>query len=217
MKNRVHIKNDISSGTTERQNKADRGATKARSEAYMQYAATTRRGKSKGMRNYVAQYRKAIYAGSFDPLTFGHLDIIERGLNLFDELVIGVGNNSTKEYLFTSEERVELCENYLSKLYKGIAIESFDSLLVDFAKKHQCKSIIRGLRVNTDFEFEYQLGLTNMNIDKSVETIFLLARPQNIFVSASMVKEIASFGGDVSNYVPEVIAERLRKKFQRRK
>jgi pantetheine-phosphate adenylyltransferase len=160
--------------------------------------------------------RKAVYTGSFDPLTFGHLDIIERGMSLFHELIVGVGNNPHKHYLFTLDERLSMCRAYLTKKYPGLKIEAFEGLLVDFAKKHACKSIVRGLRVNTDFEFEYQLGLTNMNIDKSVETIFLLARPQNIFVSASMVKEIASYGGDVGSYVPEVIAKQLKEKLSNR-
>jgi pantetheine-phosphate adenylyltransferase len=155
---------------------------------------------------------KAIYAGSFDPITFGHIDIIERGSKLFSELIIGIGNNINKNYFFSLPERLELVTKVCSPM--NVRVLEFNGLLIDFAKEHECSAIIRGLRLLTDFDYEFQLGLTNMNMNSTIETIFLLTHPNNIFISSSMVKEIALAGGDVSRYVPKIVEKKLKEKIE---
>ncbi|MFH1729592.1 MAG: pantetheine-phosphate adenylyltransferase [Pseudomonadota bacterium] len=155
---------------------------------------------------------KAVYAGSFDPITYGHIDIIRRGLKLFDEIIIGVGNNQAKSYLFSVEDRIEMCTQSI-KEFSNITVDSVDGLLIEFAESHNCKAIIRGLRLATDFEFELQLGMANQNINPDVESIFLLTHPKNIFVSSSMVKDIARNWGNVQYYVPKFVAQKLGEKF----
>lgn len=155
---------------------------------------------------------KAVYAGSFDPVTYGHLDIIERGSKLFSEVIVGVGKNIKKDFAFSLEERISLISESTKK-FSNVKVTSFDNLLVNFAKENNCKVIIRGLRALTDFDYEFQLGLTNMDMDSSIETIFLLTNPKNIFISSSMVKEIALHGGKLSNYVPDVVEKKLKKRF----
>ena len=157
---------------------------------------------------------QAIYAGSFDPVTNGHMDIITRGAALFDKLVIGVGRNLGKEGTFTIDERIEMLRECTSSL-KNISVQAFSGLLVQFAHTNQCRIIIRGLRALTDFDYEFQIGLTNMDMDPKIETIFLLTSPKNIFISSSMVKELASNGGEVMNYVPQQVIARVLQKFNR--
>lgn len=156
---------------------------------------------------------RAVYAGSFDPATFGHLDIIERGVKLFSEVIVGVGVNAAKKYTFTIDERIDILKRSLGPSIK-IKILPFHGLLIDFAREHKCKVILRGLRVLTDFEYEFQIGLTNMNLDKDIETVFLLTTPKNIFISSSMVKEISQNGGDVSPYVHSYVKKRLEEKYK---
>lgn len=144
--------------------------------------------------------RTAIYAGSFDPITNGHLDVIRRGAALYDRLVVAVGRNPAKRYWFDLEERVSLARAVTSDLPQ-VEIVSFRSLLVDAAKAHDATVILRGLRALSDFDSEFRYGLANRDLS-GLETLFMLTDPEHIFVSSSLVREIASNGGDVSRYVP---------------
>jgi len=160
--------------------------------------------------------RKAIYAGSFDPVTYGHLDIIKRGTDLFDQVIIGMGTNPAKRYLFSLKERQEMMTTAVSLhdiFITKVKIEPVSGLLIDFAKEKGARALIRGLRAVTDFENEFAMGLTNMDMSPNIETVFLLTKPVYQFISSSMVKEIAMFDGDVSKYVPPVVNEALKEKF----
>ncbi|MBN2693251.1 pantetheine-phosphate adenylyltransferase [bacterium] len=151
----------------------------------------------------------AIYAGSFDPITIGHLDIIQRGVKLADSLIIAVGENVRKKYLFPLEKRVELIEKSVSELglSQFVKVKPFDGLLVDFAQKESATILIRGLRAFTDFDYEYQLALANQDICGRIETIFLIAKKNNIAINSSLVKEIAYFDGDISKYVSKYVID----------
>lgn len=151
----------------------------------------------------------AIYAGSFDPITIGHLDIIQRGVKLADSLIIAVGENVRKKYLFPLEKRVELIEKSVSELglTQYVKVKPFDGLLVDFAQKENATILIRGLRAFTDFDYEYQLALANQDICGDIETVFLIAKKNNIAINSSLVKEIAYFNGDISKYVSKYVIE----------
>jgi pantetheine-phosphate adenylyltransferase len=150
----------------------------------------------------------AVYAGSFDPITLGHLDIIRRGAGIFERVVVGVGDNSAKHYMLDKDQRVALASDVVSDL-SNVEVGSFDGLLVDFCRRIQADVIIRGLRAVTDFEFEFQIGLANRDMAPEIETVFLLPAPRHIFVSSSLVKEIFVNGGDVSAYVPSATVEAL--------
>jgi pantetheine-phosphate adenylyltransferase len=158
--------------------------------------------------------RTAIYAGSFDPVTMGHVDLIRRGSVLFDELVVAVGNNPQKNYWFDLEARSAMIRNSCSEL-PNVSVKPFRGLLVDAAKESEAQVILRGLRALSDFDLEFRNGLANRDLS-GIETIFLLTDPKTIFVSSSLVKEIAINGGDVSRYVPNcvggAIAEKLKSK-----
>lgn len=158
---------------------------------------------------------RAVYAGSFDPITYGHLDLIKRASRLFEEVVIGIGENPKKKYLFDIEDREAMVHEQIQDL-TNVRVLRFNNLLIDFAKSVGAQVILRGLRASTDFEYEFQMGLVNMNMDREVETIFLLADPKNIFISSSTVKEIAYFGGNLESYVPPEVEKRLRIKFPRK-
>jgi len=148
--------------------------------------------------------RRAVVAGSFDPITNGHLDIIARGATLFDEVIVACGHNVNKRTLFDIEERIELiyaCTGHLP----DVKVEKFSGLLVDYCEEVAADVILRGLRATSDFDFEFQIGLANMDMAPAVQTVFLLSPPSNIFVSSSLVKEIAQNGGDVSRYVPPAV------------
>jgi pantetheine-phosphate adenylyltransferase len=155
---------------------------------------------------------KAVYAGSFDPITFGHINILERAAKLFDKVVIGVGINPKKKYLFSIDERVDMVLEY-TKDMDNVEVQPFKGLLINFAQDVNAQVILRGLRAATDFEYESQMGLVNMDLDRNIETLFLLSDPKNVFISSSTVKEIAYFGGDLERYVPEGVIEHLRNKF----
>lgn len=151
---------------------------------------------------------RAVLAGSFDPITLGHLDIIRRGSTLFTDVIVACGHNVKKRYLFDLDERMDLIGRSIDDL-PNVTVESFEGLLVDYCKRREAGVILRGLRAVTDFDFEFQIGLANMDMAPSIETVFLLTDPQNIFVSSSLIKEIAVHGGDVSRYVPAPVATAL--------
>lgn len=156
--------------------------------------------------------KTAVYPGSFDPATFGHLDIIRRSANQVTHLIVGVLNNVNKKYLLTIEERVAILKE-LTKDLENVEIKSFSGLLVDFMKQEKADLIIRGFRAISDYEFEIQLAQTNYSLDPNIETIFLVTRNEYSYLSSSVVKEVASFGGDVSNMVPPISAEYLKRKY----
>lgn len=149
-----------------------------------------------------------IYPGSFDPLTYGHLDIIERALNICDKLVVGILVNSSKGSLFSIEERVEIIKE-CCKDFNTIEVISFGGLLVDYCKENGVNSIIRGLRAVSDFEYEITLASINRRLAPNVETIFLMGRDENLFISSSLVKEVARYHGDISTLVPPFVASRI--------
>jgi len=157
--------------------------------------------------------RAAIYPGSFDPVTFGHLDVIERSSKLVDQLIVGVLNNNTKSPLFSVDERV----NMLKEATKGLSnveIISFSGLLVDFAQSHNIHIIIRGLRAITDFEFELQMAQTNRIINPDIDTIFLTTNLKYAYLSSSNVKEVAMYNGDISKFVPEFVINKVYEKYE---
>ena len=157
---------------------------------------------------------KAVYPGSFDPVTFGHLDIIKRAVKVVDELVIGILINSKKTPLFSLEERLELLKQ-VTKEYPNVRVETFDGMTVEFAKKNDAHLIIRGLRAVTDFETEMQLSQINHSIDPSIDTMFFTTSLEYAFLSSTLVKEVASYGADTTAYVPKEVAQALRDKFSR--
>jgi len=160
--------------------------------------------------------KKAIYAGTFDPITYGHMDVISRAQAMFDQIVIGVSAGAgTKKTLFTLTERVTLIRS-LFPPSRTIQVLPFASLLVDVAKKIRAQTMIRGIRAVSDFDYELQLALMNRKLAPAIETVFLMPSEKYIFISSSLVREIASLGGDVSHLVPPVVAKALRKKLKNR-
>lgn len=157
--------------------------------------------------------RTAVYAGSFDPLTNGHLDLIHRGARLFDTLHVAVGNNPRKRYLFTVDERSRMLQEAVTS-FDHVHVAAFSGLLVDFCLEVDAHVILRGLRAVADFEYEFQMGLANRTLERDIETVFLLAAPDTVFVSSSIVKEIASGGRPVDPYVPTHVARALDEKYQ---
>jgi pantetheine-phosphate adenylyltransferase len=157
--------------------------------------------------------KKAIYAGTFDPITYGHIDVISRARDIFNQVVIGVSASAgTKKTLFTQAERIALVRAALPGA-RNLRIRPFSSLLVDFAREIKATTIIRGIRAVSDFDYELQLALANRKLAPRIETIFLMPSEKYIFISSSLVREIASLGGDVSHLVPPVVAFALKKKF----
>jgi pantetheine-phosphate adenylyltransferase len=159
--------------------------------------------------------RRAIYPGSFDPITNGHLDVVERARKLFDEVIVAVAHNDEKEALFSLQERVELLQETVGKIDR-VRIAQFDGLLVEFAAAEKANAVIRGLRAVSDFEFEFQMALMNRKLDGNVETIFLMPKEEYTYLSSRLVKEIARLGGDVATFVPASVASALAHKLRRR-
>ena len=154
---------------------------------------------------------RAIYPGSFDPVTMGHLDIIKRASKVVDELIVSVLNNNSKSPLFSVENRVKMLEEVVKDL-PNVKVMSFEGLLVDFAKEVNAKVIVRGLRAVTDFEYELQMSQTNQKLDPNIETMFLTTSIEYSYLSSTTVREIAAFGGDLTQFVPEAVALELEKK-----
>ena len=154
---------------------------------------------------------RGVYPGSFDPVTYGHYDIIVRSCKIVDELIVGVLNNKAKMPLFSVEERVKMLKE-VTKDLTNVKIVPFDGLLVDFASRMDADIVIRGLRAITDFEYELQMSQTNHKLEPNVETMFLTTSIEYSYLSSTTVKEIAAFGGDLSQFVPEAVAEELKKK-----
>ncbi|MCX6450282.1 MAG: pantetheine-phosphate adenylyltransferase [Actinobacteria bacterium] len=152
--------------------------------------------------------KRVVCPGSFDPITFGHLDIIERASTLFDEVVVAVLVNQTKKTLFTVQERIEMIKEVTSK-YPNVKVDSWTGLLVDYCKKNEIPMIVKGLRAVTDFDYELQMSQINLQL-QGVETLFMSTAPAHSFLSSSLIKEIAVYGGDVSSYVPDALLARLK-------
>jgi len=150
----------------------------------------------------------AIYPGSFDPITYGHIDIIKRASIIFDEVIVAVAQNILKEPLFSVEERMVLIENSIREI-PHIKVESFDGLLVDYASIKQANAVIRGLRAVSDFEYELQMALMNRKLNESVITVFLMPHEKYSYLNSSIVKEVARFGGNVDSFVPPFVQEKL--------
>lgn len=155
--------------------------------------------------------KTAIYPGSFDPITNGHLDIVKRGLGIFDKIIVAVLHNPAKKSLFTVQERLEMIDQSLVDL-PGAESDSFDGLLIDYADQKNAAAILRGLRAVSDFDYEFQMALMNRRLNRDVQTIFLMTGLRWIFTSSSIIKEAAAFGGDVSGMVPPVVEQRLKGK-----
>ncbi len=154
----------------------------------------------------------AIYPGSFDPVTNGHLDIVKRGLTLYDRIVVAILQNPGKKAMFSIEERLEMLKEAMSGL-GNIEFDTFDGLLVDYAQKRNARVVLRGMRAVSDFEYEFQLALMNRKLNREVEMVFLMTGLRWIFTSSSIIKEAARFGGDVSDMVPPGVNRRIKKKF----
>lgn len=155
--------------------------------------------------------RKAIYPGSFDPVTFGHLDLIERALNLFDELIVVVASNPSKKTLFTATERANFLKAAL-KSHPRVKVSTWEGLTVHLAEKENAYTLIRGIRATSDFDYEFQMALTNRKLAPKIDTLFLMPSESHFYLSSRLIKEIAQLGGDVTSYVPPVVAAQIRKK-----
>ncbi len=159
--------------------------------------------------------RLAVYPGSFDPVTYGHLDIIERTAIMFDRLIVAVSSNPCKNPLFSTDERMDMLR-IVTRPFYNVVVDQFYGLTVNYAKEKEAQVIIRGLRAISDFETEFMMALTNKSLQGSVETVFLMTRAEFSYISSSAVKEVITFGGDVRNLVPPVIQERLQNKINNR-
>ena len=159
--------------------------------------------------------RRAVYPGTFDPITLGHIDIIKRASRMVDELIVGVLNNNSKTPLFTPEERVEMIKESVADM-PNVKVVAFDGLLVDFAKQQKALFVVRGLRAVTDFEYEFQMAQANRIIDKDVDTVFLTTSNAYSYISSSTVRELASFGGDISKFVTKSVEKKVKEKNKKR-
>jgi pantetheine-phosphate adenylyltransferase len=159
-------------------------------------------------------HKLAVYAGSFDPVTLGHTDLIERAAAMFSDVIVAIGVHPTRRPLFSIKERVRLVSAVSAHL-TNVQVESFDGLLIEYCRKRGARFIVRGLRAVTDFEYELQIAHANADLCPEIDTMFLPTRTKNGFISASLVREIASHGGDVSRYAPSVVCDALKAKFAR--
>lgn len=156
----------------------------------------------------------AVYPGTFDPITNGHCDVVWRGLKLFDEIIVAIAKNGSKDPLFTVEERLEMVRKTFEDA-PNIEVDSFDGLLVDYVVHRGADTILRGLRAVSDFEYEFQLGLMNRKLNKNVQTVFLMTGLRWIFISSSIIKEAARFGGNTRGMVPDIVHEKLKERFRK--
>ncbi len=156
--------------------------------------------------------RVIVYPGTFDPVTYGHIDLIKRALRIFDKVIVAVGRNPAKAPLFTIEERVDMIQRSLNSSH-NVEVETFDCLLVDFARQKGACAILRGLRAVSDFEFELQRAIMNRKLDRSIETVFLMTGFRWIYISSTIVKEAAQFGGSLDGLVPPHVEKAMKKKF----
>jgi pantetheine-phosphate adenylyltransferase len=156
--------------------------------------------------------KTAVYPGSFDPVTNGHIDVIERSLKIFDKVIVTVGDNPGKKPTFTTEERIEMLKESTTHL-KNLEIDSFSGLLLDYVKSKNASIIIRGLRAVSDFDFEFQRALMNRVVEKEIETIFIMTKEHYVYLNSSIVKEMAMFGGKLNGLVPEIVENKLKGKF----
>ncbi|MFZ0389029.1 MAG: pantetheine-phosphate adenylyltransferase [Calditrichia bacterium] len=160
--------------------------------------------------------RLALYPGTFDPITYGHLDVLERALKLFDKIIITVAINPGKQPLFSMKERMELIHEVLisKSIEKIVSVQGFDGLLVNFARENSAVAIIRGLRAVSDFEYELQMALMNRRLADEVNTVFMMPHEKYTYLNSTIVKEVCRLGGDISNFVPDVVKEALLKKYK---
>jgi pantetheine-phosphate adenylyltransferase len=158
---------------------------------------------------------KAIYPGSFDPLTFGHLDVVERSVRIFDSVVMAIITNPSKTPLFSAEERRDMIEQIVKKKFPSVEVDIFHGLLVDYAKKKKAQAIVRGIRAVTDYEYEFQMALMNRRLAPKIETVFMMPAEQYSYVSSHLVKEVASLGGSIEGLVPPQVEKLLKNKFRK--
>jgi len=156
---------------------------------------------------------RALYPGTFDPVTYGHIDLIKRALKIFDRVLVAVAHNPAKEPLFTVEERVALLKQATRGL-RGVTVDDFDSLVVDYARRKGIRTVIRGLRMVSDFEYEFQMALTNRKLSHHVETIFLMPSESHAYVSARLIKEAAALGADLAPFMPRFVEVALKQKLE---
>ena len=157
------------------------------------------------------QKRIAIYPGTFDPVTFGHIDIIKTAAKMFDEVHVAIANNTGKKPLFTTQERLKFMQ-MATKSIPGVKVETFNGLVVNFARKKSARAMIRGIRAVSDFDYEFQMALANQKLESEIHTIFVMPSEDHFYISSRLIKEIAQFGGDVSRFVPPFVESRLRQK-----
>lgn len=160
--------------------------------------------------------RTVIYPGTFDPITYGHLDVLERALNLFEEIIITIAINPSKKPLFSLEERIRLIETVLEKNPEGhrVKVQGFDGLLVDFAREKKASAIIRGLRAVSDFEYELQMALMNRRLADEITTVFMMPHEKYTYLNSTIVKEVSRLGGNISNFVPKNVQKALNRKLK---
>lgn len=155
---------------------------------------------------------KAVFAGSFDPPTNGHLDIIKRASGLFDSVDVVVSVNPEKKYMFSQDERLEMMKNLISD-FKNVSVHAYEGLIVNYAKEVNAKVLVRGVRSSNDFGYEFELALMNQNLNNDIETVFLQSKEKYAIVKSSSIKELAKFGGDISRMVPPIVAQKLKEKY----
>lgn len=160
---------------------------------------------------------RAIYPGSFDPLTFGHVDIIERSARIFDEVIVAILTNPQKAPLFSVDERIEIMRQILKPRFKNVEIDTFQGLLIDYAQQKKAHAIVRGIRAVTDYEYEFQMALMNRRLAPDIETVFMMPAENYSYLSSRLVKEIAELGGSVTGLVPEIVETRLKQRFKKEK
>ena len=159
---------------------------------------------------------KVIYPGSFDPLTFGHIDIIERSVRLFERVVVAIITNPAKHPLFTVDERRDMIEEIVRRRFPGVEVDVFHGLLVDYARRKKAQAIVRGIRAVTDYEYEFQMALMNRRLAPQIETVFMMPAEQYSYLSSRLVKEIVELGGSVKGLVPDAVEKRLKKKLRQK-